>query len=102
MLIGVHRIPANTRQNLPKDPISLEEDIVKSKSVREILFKKANMRGVTSTTPADESNSSFDDFDKFDPYLNEDDTSFLDGVNQNKNRTEIGPTTTINEMDIAS
>jgi len=60
------------------------------------------MRGVTSTTPADESNSSFDDFDKFDPYLNEDDTSFLDSVNQNKNRTEIGPTTTINEMDIAS
>ena len=100
MLIGVHRIPANTRQNLPKDPTSLEEDIVKSKSVREILFKKANMRGVTSTTPADESNSSFDDFDKFDPYLNEDDTSFLDGVNQNKNRTEIGPTTSINEMDI--
>lgn len=100
MLIGAHRIPAKTRQNLPKDPTSLEEDIVKSKSVGEILFKKANTWGVTSMTPTDESNSAFDDFDKFDPYLNEDDTSFLDGVSQNKNRTEIGPTTSINEMDI--
>jgi len=106
MLIGVHRIPAKTRQNLPKDSSSRREDITNSKSIREILLKKthahSSIRGLkdkTSVTPLDESNS-FDDVDRFDPYLDDDDASYLDGVNQDNNYTEMDPTLSITEMDI--